>query len=392
MATAAAPYMVAALPPTLQPGMLQPGMMPVAHSSLGSAHAASCGSSVLTDPGAVLHPSTASLIVPTHPVMQAAAAPGMQLLSARPAQPPIHVTESDRLAWMQQFIRALEGWTDFLDSMADAQATDASAAAGNSGHIDPLQGTAASSHSSGDAAALAAYAATARAQYLQQCQLMQQLQQQGAARPSNQLLQLPTSSTARFKDNFRPMRMCKHFAAAGFCKQGDQCTFAHTHEELHSSSTDVHAGGRDQSAAAVPVAPQAAAANDAGTFQNSAGHAIGVSSVSGPASESAPLDLRLRKKRELCGRFARGTCALGRVCSFAHGEEELDTVGLTVCGRVKTQNCRDWEAGRCAYGDACSHAHGDLEIGAPKRPLEQAPPIKRRREDEAAITDTCDPT
>jgi len=322
MAMAAAPYMMAAPPHALHPGMLQPGMVPVAHPPLGSVHAPGCGNSVLTDLGAqvaVLHPCAASPMVPTRPVIQAAGVPGLHLLGARPPQPPIHVTESDRLAWMQQFIRALEGWTDFLDSMTDARVTDASAVAGSSGHMEGAAGA-----RSSDAAALAAYAANARAQYLQQCQLLRQIQPQGTARPSSQVMQVPTSGTARFKDSFRPMRMCKHLVAAGFCKQGDQCTFAHTHEELHSSSFDLQAGSSDQSAAVGVVPPQAAA-----TGENS-------SSPSDPA-------LRLRKKRELCGRFARGTCALGQVCSFAHGEEELDTVGLT---------------------------------------LEQAPPVKRRREDE----------
>merc|ERR1712032_1615388 len=80
-------------------------------------------------------------------------------------------------------------------------------------------------------------------------------------------------------------------------------------------------------------------------------------------------------------RFARGYCSLGKVCSFAHGEDELNTVGLAVCGKVKTQLCRNWEAGRCIYGANCNNAHGEQEIGTKRPPPELAPPSKRRRED-----------
>lgn len=93
-------------------------------------------------------------------------------------------------------------------------------------------------------------------------------------------------------------------------------------------------------------------------------------------------DFRLKKKRELCGRFTRGYCSLGKVCSFAHGEDELNTVGLAVCGKVKTQVCRNWEAGRCVYGSNCNNAHGDQEIGTKRPPPELAPPTKRRKDDE----------
>lgn len=216
------------------------------------------------------------------------------------------------------------------------------------------------------------YAATAQAQqaqYLQQYQFWQQMRMHEAQRMGKGGGQVvaaatPQQSASRFKDNFRPMRMCKHLTVVGFCRQGDQCTFAHTPEELHSSSSDLTKPGDEKPLATNFVEQVNAAANMASSDPN-----------------SMP-DLRLKKKKELCGRYARGYCSLGKVCSFAHGEDELNTVGLAVCGKVKTQLCRNWEAGRCAYGANCNNAHGDQEIGTKRPPPELAPPSKRRRDEE----------
>ena len=48
---------------------------------------------------------------------------------------------------------------------------------------------------------------------------------------------------------------------------------------------------------------------------------------------------------------------LGRACPYAHGEKELGTVELVVCGRVKTRICKFWTTGNCAWDD------GDVEGG-----------------------------
>merc|ERR1719414_1327862 len=103
----------------------------------------------------------------------------------------------------------------------------------------------------------------------------------------------------------------------GYCRQGDQCTFAHTIEELHASSTDFPKAADDKPFVG-PLADPAA-----------------MTIAATGSDASAFPDLRLKKKKEICGRYARGYCSLGKLCSFAHGEDELNTVGLAVCGKVK---------------------------------------------------------
>jgi len=211
---------------------------------------------------------------------------------------------------------------------------------------------------------LAVYAATAQAQqaqYLQHFHFWQHMQAQ-ESQQAYSCLQVPpplTNDPVRFKDNFRPMRLCKHLVTLGFCRQADQCTFAHSFEELHLSSPDLPK--LDDKTCMSMLAESGSA-------------------VCGGSEANTLPDLRLKKKKELCGRYARGYCSLGKVCSFAHGEDELNTVGLAVCGKVKTQLCRNWEAGRCIYGANCNNAHGEHEIGMKRPPPELAPPSKRRRD------------
>lgn len=301
--------------------------------------------------------------------------------------PQVRVTEADRVAWMRQFLHALEQWKSVLDSqlpgpgvsIPTTQAAEGPPAEGRllAPLVTPPAGTTvaapgpASAGGGGDPnAALAVYAATAQAQqaqYMQQYQFWQQMRMHEAQRVAKggQVVLPPSQSMTRFKDNFRPMRLCKHLTTMGYCRQGDQCTFAHNYEELHVSSADLPKAIEDKAFASVLV-------DQAST------------TVAATSSDSNNLpDLRLKKKKELCGRFARGYCSLGKVCSFAHGEDELNTVGLAVCGKVKTQLCRNWEAGRCIYGANCNNAHGDQEIGTRRPPPELAPPSKRRRDDEA---------
>lgn len=329
---------------------------------------------------------------------------------APPANERVKITEADRMAWMRQYLGALEQWKTALDTMLDS-GTFASAAANAGGPaaslISAIVGTGSSSGSADppapkpdlapppagmegglvpqvagaglldtggapvdgsapqDPNALAAFSAPIQAQYMQQVQFWQQMQAhesrgKGGSAPSSR----------RFKDSFRPMRLCKHLVQMGVCRQADQCTFAHTFEELHPSSPDVPKLAELNLTNAL-AEQQAMPATGTNPAPNSA--------ASG--SDAMP-DLRLKKKRELCERFARGYCTLGKVCSFAHGEDELNTVGLAVCGKVKTQVCRNWQAGRCIYGNLCNNAHGEQEIGTKRPPPELAPPMKRRKEDE----------
>ena len=101
-----------------------------------------------------------------------------------------------------------------------------------------------------------------------------------------------------------------------------------------------------------------------------------------------------RYKTALCQEFeARGSCAFGVGCCFAHGTAELRAPNLTAAGggggggvgggvggswrngmgpadpRYKTELCRDMVTlGRCAFGAGCcfAHGHGELRKGMPK--------------------------
>ena len=129
----------------------------------------------------------------------------------------------------------------------------------------------------------------------------------------------------------------------------------------------------------------------------------------------------LNISQELCNKWKNGQdCVLGRACPYAHGEKELGTVELVVCGRVKTRICKFWTTGNCSWSEDfkkrdtafnvyfepsnirnlvvfsqpnphtaccvtgmflgnCVNAHGEKELGT-KRPDFMTPPMKKRRE------------
>lgn len=211
----------------------------------------------------------------------------------------------------------------------------------------------------------AAAAAAQQTQYMQQYQFYQQLRVQEV---QQRRAKTATSAPSRFKENFRPMRICKHLITLGMCRQGADCTFAHNYDELHPASPDLPKEWKE-----------------AGTSGETAALA-----AQGEVEESKVPDMRLKKKKEMCGRFSRGECSLGKICPFAHTEAELGTVGLAVCGKVKTRLCVFWDASSgtatgCIYGANCNNAHGEWEIGTKRPPPELAPPMKRRREGESVI-------
>jgi len=161
------------------------------------------------------------------------------------------------------------------------------------------------------------------------------------------------------------MRICKHLFTFGICRQGAECTFGHTYDELHPASPDL------------PDVPKDEVQTTALAEQTE-------------VPESAVPDMRLKKKKEMCGRYSRGECFLGKICPFAHSEDQLGTVGLAVCGKVKTRLCVFWDAKTqtakgCIYGSNCNNAHGDHEIGMKRPPPELAPPMKRRKDGQSVI-------
>jgi len=202
-------------------------------------------------------------------------------------------------------------------------------------------------------AVMAAMAAASEAQQAQQSQFheamkaheIEKLQKSGYYQNN-----LPT----RFKDGYRPLRMCKHMKTDQ-CWRGQECTYAHSLDELHPASPDLPR---------VEVKETNALAEQQ------------------KVDDTAP-DVRVKKKKELCNKWKNGQdCVLGRACPYAHGEKELGTVELVVCGRVKTRICKFWTTGNCMFLGNCVNAHGEKELGT-KRPDFVTPPMKKRREGES---------
>jgi len=158
-------------------------------------------------------------------------------------------------------------------------------------------------------------------------------------------------TSERFREGYRPLRMCKHFQTDQ-CWRGDECTYAHSLEELHPASPDLPRSEVKETSA---LAEQQ------------------------KVEDSAP-DVRLKKKKELCNKWKNGQdCVLGRACPYAHGEKELGVVELVVCGRVKTRICKFWTTGNCMFLGNCVNAHGEKELGT-KLPDFLTPPTQKRRE------------
>jgi hypothetical protein len=212
---------------------------------------------------------------------------------------------------------------------------------------------------SGEGDIMAAMDVAQKAQYQQQYQFFQQLHMLEAQQGRKLELQMPS----RFKDDYRPTRLCRYQMKLGFCRQGVDCNFGHHYGELHPASPDMPEELTKIMNETTALAEQ----------------------TEEPESEIP--DMRLKKKKEMCDRFKRNECFLGKVCPFAHRESELGTVGLSVCGRVKLKLCMFWDAKTqtskgCLFGKNCKNAHGEKEIGMKAPPLELCPPPKRRRPQE----------
>ncbi|CAE7356576.1 unnamed protein product, partial [Symbiodinium necroappetens] len=85
-------------------------------------------------------------------------------------------------------------------------------------------------------------------------------------------------------------------------------------------------------------------------------------------------------KRTLCKFFLNGCCVKGEMCTFAHGEHELQqpAEGWMNSARgeyrpdhYKTRMCKFFLEGNCAIGDECRYAHDENEL-----PTSEADPLK----------------
>lgn len=206
------------------------------------------------------------------------------------------------------------------------------------------------------AIAMAAQAAH-EAMYAQQYQFMQEMKVAELKR-AQKLNKADSGKTeCRFVDDYRPLKLCMHMKDRGWCRGAEKCIYAHSYEELHPASPDL------------PKIDQ----NSSTSFLAERGGKEHEEVNSQP-------ELKMKKKKDLCERFMRGQCLLGKMCGNAHGAEELGTVGLAVRGFVKIQLCNNWERGKCQYGVNCGRAHGEKEIGLKRPPLELSAPNKRPRD------------
>jgi len=74
------------------------------------------------------------------------------------------------------------------------------------------------------------------------------------------------------------------------------------------------------------------------------------------------LENHLFDKTRLCKFFAKGKCARGLACTFAHSHEELETRP----DFFRTQLCPDFlRLGMCPLGASCAYAHNTLELRRP---------------------------
>eukprot|EP00913_Durusdinium_trenchii_P001799 g1666.t1 len=146
-------------------------------------------------------------------------------------------------------------------------------------------------------AVLAAMSAASEAQQAQQSQFyeamkaheMEKLQKSGYYQ-SNQ--------PERFKDGYRPLRMCKHFKTDQ-CWRGQECTYAHSLEELHPASPDL-----PRDCVLGRACPYAHGEKELGTVE---------------------LVVCGRVKTRICKFWTTGNCMFLGNCVNAHGEKELGT-------------------------------------------------------------------
>merc|ERR1711871_110622 len=123
----------------------------------------------------------------------------------------------------------------------------------------------------------------------QQYQFWKEMRIQEAKRAQSQAKTEESKKGCRFVDDYRPMTLCRHMKERGQCARGETCVFAHNFEELHVISPDLPKVAGDKT--------------DSGT---------GFLAASQGTTAQAP-ELKMKKKKDLCDRFARGECLLGKV-------------------------------------------------------------------------------
>lgn len=104
---------------------------------------------------------------------------------------------------------------------------------------------------------------------------------------------------------FHKTQLCRHLAS-GYCRNGLNCPFAHSEEELRP-----------------------------------------------PPHLSKTMMCPAIKAGEICPRILEGGS-----CTFAHSRQEL----RRTANHYKTNMCRSWLSGNCLKNERCTHAHGEVEL------------------------------
>eukprot|EP00434_Breviolum_minutum_P042943 symbB.v1.2.038248.t1/scaffold5893.1/size22692/3 len=191
------------------------------------------------------------------------------------------------------------------------------------------------------------------------------------------LWQAGVGSQTRFRPGFVPRKMCSYIESTGYCQKGDECTFAHSPEELQNGN------------AGVKQAPTA--------YWEEAVYSDEAATGSGPS--------RFRPgfvPRKFCSYIElHGYCEKGDECTFAHSPEELQNGNAGVKqaptayweeavysdeaatgsgpsrfrpGFVPRKMCSYIEStGYCQKGDECTFAHSPEELQNGNAGVEQAP-------------------
>jgi len=205
------------------------------------------------------------------------------------------------------------------------------------------------------------------------------------------------------------LRTICQFWQNGTCKNGDLCTWAHGEGELGAlapanplaaasvwNSAQIGGGGY----ASAPLAGYGKGGGKANSLaivkgMGKMGKASGGKGYGAPSGAWPVPQYPLSSggvKRTLCKHWQMGSCKNGALCTWAHGQEEVDATRMQghpeargegfssfgfgppagTEGREKRTICKFWTQGLCNKGDDCTWAHGGDEL--------QEPAAKRSRQ------------
>eukprot|EP00439_Symbiodinium_sp_Y106_P059630 s462_g8.t1 len=196
-------------------------------------------------------------------------------------------------------------------------------------------------------------------------------------------VEFPYGDVSKRQRTEQPKPPCAFFRV-GRCAKGANCPYTHEDGEV----AEVRTTNSHTATVAVPVQRKVPQVVPPPADRPVSRH----SPAPVPADDSSTMF-----KRTLCKFFLNGCCVNGEMCTFAHGEHELQqpaeggtwvfipSTASTKMGATsswgapasvsrKTQLCAYFEAGFCKKGAGCNFAHGSSELAGP--PLAWREPAK----------------